>query len=39
MTENLNNAFILSLITKIKDDEERVMMKITGVLVEILVEI
>jgi hypothetical protein len=39
MTCDIPNAFIQALMPVIKDGEERVMMKITGVLVEMLVEL
>jgi hypothetical protein len=39
MTCDIPNAFIQALMPEMKDGEERVMMKITGVLVDILVEL
>ncbi len=39
MTSDIPNAFIQALMPEIKDGEERVMMKITGVLVDMLVEL
>ena len=39
MTCDIPNAFIQALMPEIKEGEERVMMKITGVLVDMLVEI
>ena len=39
MTSNIPNAFIQAELDKVKDGDERVMMKITGVLVNMLVEI
>ncbi len=39
MTCNIRNAFIQALMPEVKDREGRVMMKITGVLVDILVEL
>ena len=39
MTCNIPNAFIQVLMPKVKIGEERVMMKITGVLVDMLVDI
>jgi hypothetical protein len=39
MTCDIPNAFIQALMPKVKDGDERVMMKITGVLVNILVEL
>jgi hypothetical protein len=35
----LPNAFIQALMPEVKDGDERVMMKITGVLVDMLVEL
>jgi hypothetical protein len=39
MTCNIPNAFIQALMPEVKDGDERVMMKITGVLVNMLVEL
>ena len=39
MTCDIPNAFIQALMPKVKDGDERVMMKITGVLVDMLVEL
>jgi hypothetical protein len=39
MTCNIPNAFIQALMPEVKDRDERVMMKITGVLVDMLVEL
>jgi hypothetical protein len=39
MTCNIMNAFIQALMPKVKDGDERVMMKLTGVLVDLLVEL
>jgi hypothetical protein len=39
MTCNIPNAFIQALMPEVKDGDERVMMKITGVLVDMLVEL
>ncbi len=39
MTCNIPNAFIQALMPKVEDGDERVMMKITGVLVDMLVEL
>ena len=39
MTCDIPNAFIQALMPEVKDGEERVMMKITGVLVDMLVEL
>jgi hypothetical protein len=39
MTCNIPNAFIQALMPEVKDGDERVMMKITGVLVDLLVEL
>jgi hypothetical protein len=39
MTCNIPNAFIQALMPEVKDGNERVMMKITGVLVDMLVEL
>jgi hypothetical protein len=39
MTCDIPNAFIQALIPEVKDADERVMMKITGVLVDMLVEL
>jgi hypothetical protein len=39
MTCDILNAFIQALIPEVKDGDERVMMKITGVLVDMLVEL
>jgi hypothetical protein len=39
MTCDIPNAFIQALMPEIKTGEERVMMKITGVLVDMLVEL
>jgi hypothetical protein len=39
MTCDIPNVFIQALMPEMKDREERVMMKITGVLVDILVEL
>ena len=39
MTADVPNAFIQTEMPKVKDGEERVMMKITGVLVDMLVQI
>ena len=39
MTADLPNAFIQTPMPEGKDDEDRVMMKITGVLVDMLVQI
>ena len=39
MTCNILNAFIQALMPEVKDGDERVMMKITGVLVDMLVEL
>jgi hypothetical protein len=39
MTSNIPNAFIEALMPEIKAGHRRVMMKITGVLVEMLVEL
>jgi hypothetical protein len=39
MTCDIPNAFIQALMPEVKDGDERVMMKITGVLVEMLVEL
>ena len=39
MTADLPNAFIQTPMPEVKDDEDRVMMKITGVLVDMLVQI
>jgi hypothetical protein len=39
MTCDILNAFIQALMTEVKDGDERVMMKITGVLVNMLVEL
>ena len=38
MSEDLPNAFIQTKIPYIEDGEERVIMKITGVLVDLMVE-
>ena len=39
MTCDIPNAFIQALMPEVKDGDERVMMKITGVLVDMLVEL
>ncbi len=39
MTCDIPNAFIQALMPKVKTGEERVMMKITGVLVNMLVKL
>jgi hypothetical protein len=39
MTCDIPNALIQALMPKVKDGDERVMMKITGVLVDMLVEL
>jgi hypothetical protein len=39
MTCDMPNAFIQALMPEVKDGDERVMMKITGVLVDMLVEL
>jgi hypothetical protein len=39
MTRDIPNAFIQALMPEVKDGDERVMMKITGVLVDMLVEL
>jgi hypothetical protein len=39
MTCDIPNAFIQALMTKVKDGDERVMMKFTGVLVNMLVKL
>jgi hypothetical protein len=39
MTCDIPNAFIQALMPKVKDGDERVMMKITGVLVDMLVKL
>ena len=39
MTCDIPNAFIQALMPEVKDGNERVMMKITGVLVDMLVEL
>ena len=39
MTADVPNAFIQTEIPKVKEDEDRVFMKITGVLVDMLVEL
>jgi hypothetical protein len=39
MTCGIPNAFIQVLMPEVKDGDERVMMKITGVLVDMLVEL
>ena len=39
MTADVPNAFVQTGIPKIKDGEDRIIMKITGVLVDYLVEI
>ena len=39
MCSNLPNAFIQTLMPETKKGEERVMMKITGVLVDLLCEL
>ncbi len=39
MTCDIPNAFIQALMPEVKEDDERVMIKITGVLVEMLVEL
>jgi hypothetical protein len=39
MTCNIPNAFIQALMPEVKDGNERVMMKITGVLVNMLVKL
>jgi hypothetical protein len=39
MTCDIPNAFIQALMPEVKDGDERVMIKITGVLVDILVEL
>jgi hypothetical protein len=39
MTCDISNPFIQALMPKVKDEGERVMMKITGVLVDMLVEL
>jgi hypothetical protein len=39
MTCDISNAFIQALMPEVKDGDERVMMKITGVLVDMLVEL
>ena len=39
MSNDVPNAFIQTLMPKVKDGEERVIMKITGVLVDLLVEL
>jgi hypothetical protein len=39
MTCDIPNAFIQALMPEVKDGEERVMMKITGVLAEMLVKL
>jgi hypothetical protein len=38
-TCNIPNAFIQALMPEVKDGDERVMMKITGVLVDMLVKL
>jgi hypothetical protein len=37
MTCDIPNAFIQALMPEVKDEDKRVMMKITGVLVDMLV--
>ena len=39
MTCNIPNAFIQALMPEVKDGDERVIMKITGVLVDMLVKL
>jgi hypothetical protein len=39
MACTIPNAFIQALMLEVKDGDERVMMKITGVLVDMLVEL
>jgi hypothetical protein len=39
MTCDIQNAFIQALMPEVKEGDERVMMKIIGVLVDILVEL
>ena len=39
MTADIPNAFIQALMPEVEDGEERVIMKITGVLVDLLVEL
>jgi hypothetical protein len=39
MTCNIQNAFIQALMPEVKDGDERVMMEITGVLVDMLVKL
>jgi hypothetical protein len=39
MTCDIPNAFIQALMPEVKDGDERVMMKITGVLVDMLVKL
>jgi hypothetical protein len=39
MTCDIQNTFIQALMPEVEDGEERVMMKITGVLVNMLVEL
>jgi hypothetical protein len=39
MTSNIPNAFIQAELDQVEDGGERIMMKITGVLVDMLIEI